>query len=110
MSVLLETERTLDVVTAETTVLYVISVQTLKGMLGDKYRDILFLNCLMNCFQNSQYFNKINSQILENSYKCFKILDFKKGDVVLEKGSKMSGSIIAIIEGNLVNVIKFIIF
>lgn len=104
MSILLETDRTLDVVSVEATVLYAISVQTLKGMLGEKYRDILFLNCLMQCFQNSTYFNKINSQILENSYKCFKIMDFSKGDIVLKKGGYMASSIVAIIEGNLVNV------
>ena len=104
MSILLETDRTLDVVTTETTVLYTISVQVLKGMLGDKYRDILFLNCLMNCFQNSTCYNKINNQILENSYRCFKILDFSKGQVVLNKGSCISSTIVAIIEGNLINV------
>jgi CRP-like cAMP-binding protein len=108
MSILLDTERTLDVVTVETTVLYAISVQTLKSMLGDKYRDILFVNCLINCFQNSSCFNKINTHILENSYRCFKIVDFAKGQVVLEKGETMSNKIIAIIEGNLINV-KYVI-
>jgi len=107
MSILLETTRTLDVYTVETTVLYIISVQTLKQMLGEKFRDILFLNCLMNCFTMSICFNKISSQILENSYKCFKILDYSKGQVVLEKGAKISSKIVAILEGNLVNVIKF---
>ncbi len=104
MSILLDTERTLDVISAETTVLYAISIQTLKNMLGDKYRDILFLNCLMNCFQSSTYYNKINSQILEKSYKCFKVMDLLKGQVVINKGSCISSSIVAVIEGNLVNV------
>jgi hypothetical protein len=104
MSILLDSERTLDVVAVETSVVYAISVQSLKGMLGEKYKDILLLNCMMTCFQNSSCFSKINSQILENSYTCFKIVEYNKGQVVLEKGRKISSSIIAVINGNLINV------
>lgn len=104
MSILLDTERTLDVVTAEDTILYALSVQTLKNMLGDNFRDRLFLNCLMNCFSNSSCFNKLNTSIVENAWKSFKIMDYAKDEKVLKKGVKVSEQILAVIEGNLINV------
>jgi hypothetical protein len=109
MSILLDTDRTLDVITVEPTILYVLSVQTLKKMLGEKFRDAIFLNILINCFMSSVSFNKINAQILEKSYKCFKVLDFPKGSIVVPKGTKESSYIVAMLTGNLVYVKSLIL-
>lgn len=106
MSILLAEERTLDVWTCEKTVLYVLSIETLKSMIGEKYRDVIFLNCLMGCFLNSTYFNKINNQILERSYRCFKVVDIPKGGIAVNKGTRASSQLVAVIEGNLINVIQ----
>ncbi len=66
LSIILGTERTMDVEAAENCILYAITIDTLKKMVGEKYKEILFLNCLKKCFQSSKNFNKLDSSIIDN--------------------------------------------
>lgn len=104
MSILLETFRTLDVVANENCTLYAITVQTLKTMVGEKYKDVLFLNCIKNCFQNSTHFKGLGADFIENSYKSFKFESFPKGKVVIPAGTGKSANIIVVLQGNIINV------
>lgn len=104
MSILRETYRTLDVIANENCTLYAISVETLKTMLGDKYKDVLFLNCIKNCFQNSQHFQKLSADIVESSFASFKVVNIPQGNVVIKAGTLTSANIMVILQGNIVDV------
>ncbi len=104
MSILLESRRTLDVIAEENCTLYAISVETLKSMMGEKYRDVLFLNCIINCFQNSTHFKKLSLDFIENSFSTFKVENIAKGKMVLPAGTLTSGNIIVILQGNIIDV------
>jgi CRP-like cAMP-binding protein len=107
MSILLDTHRTMDVFAKENCILYAISVETLKAMVGEKYKDILFLNCIKNVFQTSSCFNKLSADMIENSFECFKIINFTQGSVALSAGTRISDNLILILQGNLINVKHF---
>jgi len=94
----------MDVVAAENCILYAISIDTLKKMVGEKYKEILFLNCLKKCFQTSVHFNKLDTDVIDNSFDCFKIVNITKGNIVLRKGDRKSTSLIILIQGNIINV------
>ena len=104
LSIILETERTMDVIAAENCILYAISIDTLKKMVGEKHKEILFLNCLKKCFQSSNHFVKLDPDSIDNAFDCFKVLNMTKGNIVLKKGEKKSTNLIILIQGNIINV------
>ena len=104
MSVLMETYRTLDVVANENCTLYDISVETLKTMMGEKYKDLLFLNCIKSVFQQSTHFKKLSSDFIESSFGSFNLANIAKGKVVIQAGTLTSENIIIVLQGNIVDV------
>jgi cGMP-dependent protein kinase 1 len=118
-SILLETPRTLDVIAETPCVIYSITVDTLKSMVGDRYKEVLFANFIKYTFQKSKYFNKINLKLLENVYEGMNCLptqnslsnkshyasvqNFSRGEVVIKTGHEMSSKVIVVIEGGLIN-------
>ena len=72
-------------------------------MVGERYKDILYLNIIKVAFSKSNVFGKFNSKLIENAYECFKVKNFLKGDIVLRQGHQMSSKIIVIIEGSILN-------
>lgn len=103
-SLLLESTRTMDVISKSKCVCYSISVETLKNMVGEKYRDILYLNFIKMSFSISQYFNKINLKLLESAYECFHAVNLGKNQVAYPKGHINTSKFTIIIEGSLKNV------
>jgi cGMP-dependent protein kinase len=100
-SVLTETPRSLNVIAKTVCVIYSISVGILTLILGPNFKDILFLNFIKIAIKNSKSFGKINISLIEQTYSCFKVKRFFKGNIVLPKGTLMNKKIIIIIEGNL---------
>jgi hypothetical protein len=103
-SILLDSTRTMDVIAKTKCVCYSISVETLKTMVGDKYRDVLYLNFIKSSFATSKFFNKFNLKLLETAYECFHALNFSKNQITFPAGYLKSSSVVVIIEGSLVNV------
>jgi hypothetical protein len=81
-----------------------ISVDTLHTMVGDRYRDILYLNFIKMSFSISENFNTINLKLLDSVYSCFKSVNVGKGEIVYNIGHLTTSKLIIIIEGNLKNV------
>lgn len=102
-SILLESTRTLDVVAKTNCILYSISIDTLMNMVGERYKDVLYLNIIKMAFAKSESFNKINPKLIENVYNCFKIKNYLNGDTVLKPGYLLSSKIIILVEGSLLN-------
>ena len=102
-SILLESTRTLDVIAKTNCVLYCISIDTLVSMVGERYKDVLYLNIIKTAFAKSKTFGKFNPKLIENAFECFKVKNFLKGDTVLKQGHITSSKFIIIIEGSLLN-------
>lgn len=104
VSILMETTRTLDVVAQTSCVIYDISVETLKSMVGENFKDVLYLSLIKMSFAKSKIFTKINFKLIEQAYQLFKVSCHSYNTVVFKaQGYKSSQSIAVIIEGNLVD-------
>ena len=73
-------------------------------MVGDKYRDILYLNFIKMSFSISENLNTINLKLLDNVFHCFQPINIGKGEVACGKGHMTNSKLMIIIEGNLINV------
>lgn len=102
-SILLETTRTMDVIAKTDCVIYSISVDTLKSMVGERYIDVLVFNFIQNAFEMSRSFNRINPRLLENVFHLFSLKNYEKDEVVIQAGHVMGSMINIIVEGNLIN-------
>jgi cGMP-dependent protein kinase len=72
-------------------------------MVGERFKDVLYLNIIKMAFAKSELFNKFNQKLIENVYECFKVKNYLNGDTVLKPGYVMSSKIIIILEGSLLN-------
>jgi cGMP-dependent protein kinase len=102
-ALLLECPRTMDVIAKTSCVIYSISVETLKSMFGDKYKDVLLLNFIKMSFNLSTCFNKISTKLIENAYECFTSRDFKRKEIVINTCYPVISKIVVIIEGSIVD-------
>jgi cGMP-dependent protein kinase len=102
-ALLLDSVRGMDVIAKTRCVVYSISVETLKTMVGDQYRNILYLNFIKMAFSKSQNFQNLNLRLLDNIFSCFKAINLDKNDIAFNTGHIMSSKLVIILEGNLVN-------
>lgn len=102
ISILTDSKRTLDVVASTSCIVYDISVETLKSMVGDNYREVLYLSFIKMSFSTSSYLSKINDKIIEKTFPLFQFLNFKNREVVFKSSDFHSNKMITvIIEGGL---------
>lgn len=73
------------------------------NMVGERYKDVLYLNIIKMAFEKSELFAKFNPKLIENVYECFKVKNYLNGDTVLKPGYDMSSKIIIVFEGSLLN-------
>ena len=102
--ILIDNVRTMNVITKCSCVIYSVSQETLRTMVGDRYRDVLFLNFIKVSFGKSKYLKNLDIKMIDKIYEKFQILNFDKNKTVLNKGYNLSSKIIVIIEGSLINV------
>jgi CRP-like cAMP-binding protein len=72
-AVLSETTRSLNVVAKSNCIVYSLSTNNLISILGPEFRDVLYLSYIKMCLKKSKFFSKINSSLLENIYKIFRL-------------------------------------
>ena len=101
-AILVDTLRTLHVIANCECTCYSISIETLKMVLGEKFRDTLFKNFVKIIFQNSRYFKDLNQKLIEYVYPSFKIRNYGFLEPVLKKNYLVTQRIVVIIEGTLV--------
>lgn len=103
-SILLENKRSKDVVAKTDVVCYSISTDTLKNMIGAKYKEILFSNFMKMAMTESKVFKKFDLKLLDSALSLFKIKHYLKNQIVLHAGHETSSLIIIIIQGSLIDV------
>ena len=106
--ILIDNVRTMNVITKSSCVIYSVSQETLRTMVGDRYRDVLFSNFIKDSFAKSKFLKNLDIRMIDKIYERFQIFNFDKNKIVLNKGYKLSSKIIVIIEGSLIDV-KFIL-
>ena len=102
-SILVDTKRTMDVITKTKCICYSISISTLKSMLSDKYRSFLYLNFMKSAFKNSKLFNKLTGDLLNNIFNHFEAVNLGKDYVAFPIGHIKSSTMVIMIDGNLIN-------
>ena len=102
-SILVQSQRTMDVITKTHCVCYSISKATLQNMLGEKYISFLFLNFIKASFITSKYFSIFNSDLLQDIFHFFEAINLGPGSVAFEKGYIKSSHIVVIIDGHLID-------
>lgn len=103
-SILWDMKRSMDVIAKTVSICYSISIETLKTILGENYKDLLFLNFVKMAFKTSSLFGKLNKVVIEKVFPIFKPKNYNKNEVVLKKGEKVNEKIVIVIEGGLINV------
>jgi signal-transduction protein with cAMP-binding, CBS, and nucleotidyltransferase domain len=103
-AILLDTTRSMDVIAKSKCICYSISIETLKQMVGDKYRDVLYLNFIKSSFGHSKFLKKFQQKSIEDIFSCFSVKNYSRRELVLPIGHVLGSKIIVIIEGNLINV------
>lgn len=101
-AILVDALRTLNVIANNEVICYSISIETLKSVLGEKFRDVLFLSFIKIAFKNSKYFSEINPQLIENIYSSFQLRSYGYLETVLKIDYLVTQRIVVIIEGCLV--------
>ena len=99
-SILLESKRTMDVISKTKTICYAITVDYLKNMVGDKINEVLLFNFLEIAFEKSEYFNKVNPKLFQKYISTFQLKDYIKGEIVLPSGHNIGSTFIIVIEGS----------
>lgn len=104
-SVLTESIRTMDVISKTVVICFSLSVETLKAVIGNNYKDVLYLNLIKYAFKNSSMLNNFETTLIEKAYPSFKINNYEKNNIVINTGKIKKESINIVIEGNLYKVI-----
>jgi hypothetical protein len=104
ISILLDSNRTMDVIAKTNCVCYAITVDTLKMIIGEKFRETIFFNIITMAFENSKNFANIEPSSIEKSFETFSTKKFNKFDVIFAAGYNALTKLVIVAEGNLINV------
>jgi cAMP-dependent protein kinase regulator len=104
--VLLEAPRSMEVIAKTKCICYSLSSETLKNILGEDFRDAIFLNFIKNAFANSKYFKKLNLKLIDHAYECFRAISYNFADVAFSREHQMNSMLTIVVEGNFLNVRK----
>ena len=93
----------LSVIPISDCVLYSISIQSLKKMFGNKFRNFIFYNFIKTAFNRSKFFKNLNAFYIKKIFKFFNIVNLEKDNVAFPIGHIKSSKFVIIISGNLIN-------
>jgi cGMP-dependent protein kinase len=99
LSILIDSPRTMNVIAKTTCECYSISVKTMIDLLGPKYKDTLFNNCVKIAMSKSKYLSRLNKNLLELTYSAFKPATYDKNSLVFKKGTPVDEKIVIVLEG-----------
>ena len=102
-SILIDSTRSLDVIAKCDCVCYSVSISTLKSMLGENFRNSLYLNFIKSAFNKSKIFKKFNVQLLDKAFPLFKPVNLKNTDIAYKENYIKSSKIVIVIDGHLIN-------
>ena len=93
----------LKVVPISDCILYSISIQSLKKMFGNKFRNFIFYNFIKTAFNRSNFFKNLNVFYIKKIVKFFNIVNLEKDNVAFPIGHIKSSKFVIIISGSLIN-------
>ena len=102
-SILIDSMRSLDCIAKTNCVCYSVSTSTLKSMLGDNFRNLLYLNFIKSAFNKSKIFSRFNVQLLDKVFHLFKHINLKSDDIAYKENYIKSSKIVIVIDGHLIN-------
>ena len=102
-SILIDSNRSLDCIAKCDCVCYSVSISTLKNMLGDNFRNLLYLNFIKSAFNKSKIFSRFNVQLLDKVFHLFKPINLKSNDIAYKENYLKSSKIVIVIDGHLIN-------
>ena len=102
-SILIDSTRSLDCISKCDCVCYSVSISTLKNMLGDNFRNLLYLNFIKSAFNKSKIFSRFNVQLLDKVFHLFKPINLKSNDIAYKENYLKSSKIVIVIDGHLIN-------
>ncbi len=103
-SLLMQSNRTMNIVAKTKCECYSVSIPSLKMIIGNSYKEAIVLNIIKNAFAISNTMNKVSPNMIENSFIDFEIKNYNLNEKVLEMGSVIQSKLIIILEGNIVQV------
>lgn len=103
-SVLLESKSNQNIIAKTDCVVYSISADTIKSMLGSNFQEILCTNFMRMAMSESLVFKKFNLKLLDKAFSIFKMKRFFIFETVLLENHLMSSLIVIIVQGNLIEV------
>ena len=102
-SILIDSTRSLDCISKCDCVCYSVSISTLKNMLGDNFRNLLYLNFIKSAFNKSKIFSRFNVHLLDKVFHLFKPINLKSNDIAYKENYLKSSKIVIVIDGHLIN-------
>ena len=93
----------LKVIPMSDCVLYSISIQSLKKMFGNKFRNFVFYNFIKTAFSRSKFFKNLSVFYTKKMFKFFNIVNLEKDNVAFPIGHVKSSKFVIIISGSLIN-------
>ena len=105
--ILIECNRTLDVISnSNKTICYAISIETLKNLMGENFREKLYENFIKASMKKSMYFKQFNLNLINDIFHLFKIKRFNNNDIIYKSGFDITNKIIVVIDGDLKDTIE----
>ncbi len=101
-SILNDCTRTMNVIARKNSIVYSISIDTLKNLAGEKYKEALILNFIKNILQNSSIIDKTNIKMIEEIFDKFSVKLYQNKEIIFRKGYQIKSKVNFIIEGNIV--------
>ena len=100
--ILIDSNRTIDVIAKTKTVCYSVSITTFKLMLGENFREMLYLNFIKYAFARSERFQNFNTHLLDGKvFKLFTPENLPNNTIAFEKGYDTSSKLVVIVDGSL---------
>jgi CRP-like cAMP-binding protein len=100
-SVLIDTPRTMNLYAKTICTCYSISVESMRKVIGNNYRGIIYMMKIKQAFSKSKYLYNIDESLIDRTYPVFSIKNFENKEVVVKAGTKKKRMLYIIIEGNL---------
>jgi hypothetical protein len=102
-ALLIDGVREMDIIAKTKCIVYSISVETLRRMVGEEYRNILYLGFIKISLNYSENFKNLNSKIIDKFFPCFKAISIGNQVVAYNIRHNKSSKLTIIIESNLLN-------
>ena len=102
-SILVDSTRSMDVIAKTNCACYSLSKASLNTILGDNYRNILYMNFIKSSFKKSKHLNKFNLYLLNKTLTTFKVANLHKNDTIFKSGYHKASKLVVVIDGSLIN-------